>query len=224
MNNDVVQPPGLLQESSNATTMGEGAVESISGRRRRSSSSSSSSSSILSNELVARTMPIALNNRGRNIANMALRVEQSSTAVGVSSSSVNTLLASVAGEKVFPSEGGIQGRAYDVACESLAFTAFTEDGDNDNEVERAMRKIKQLRMACNGTGEETVEWKKHERCSRLAMNRCVEWMRKEYAGEEERKVVRLGVRAVTVLAKYADAGEYSKFKFCLLYTSPSHET
>ena len=214
MNNDVVQPPGLLQESSNATTMGEGAVESISGRRRRSSSSSSSSSSsILSNELVARTMPIALNNRGRNIANVALRVEQSSTAVGVSSSSVNTLLASVAGEKVFPSEGGIQGRAYDVACESLAFTAFTEDGDNDNEVERAMRKMKQLRMACNGTGEETVEWKKHERCSRLAMNRCVEWMRKEYAGEEERKVVRLGVRAVTVLAKYADAGEYSKFKF-----------
>ena len=135
MNNDVVQQPELLQESSNATTMGEGAVESISGRRRRSSSSSSSSSSsILSNELVARTMPIALNNRGRNIANVALRVEQSSTAVGVSSSSVNTLLASVAGEKVFPSEGGIQGRAYDVACESLAFTAFTEDGDNDNEV------------------------------------------------------------------------------------------
>ena len=142
MNNDVVQPPELLQESSNAMTMGEGAVESISGRRR-SSSSSSSSSSILSNELVARMMPpIALNNRGRNIANVALRVEQSSTAVGVSSSSVNTLLASVAGEKVFPSEGGIQGRAYDVACEALAFTAFTEDGDNDNEVERAMRKMK----------------------------------------------------------------------------------
>ena len=159
MNNDVVQPPELLQESSNAMTMGEGAVESIFGRRRRSSSSSSSSSSILSNELVARTMPpIALNNRGRNIANVALRVEQSSTAVGVSSSSVNTLLASVAGEKVFPSEGGIQGRAYDVACEALAFTAFTEDGDNDNEVERAMRKMKQLRMACNGTGEEMVEW------------------------------------------------------------------
>ena len=142
---------------------------------------------------------------------MALRVEQSSTAVGVSSSSVNTLLASVAGEKVFPSEGGIQGRAYDVAARR--WRRRLRKIDNDNEVEPLMRKMKQLRMACNGTGEEMVEWKKHERCSRLAMNRCVEWMRKEYAGEEERKVVRLGVRAVTVLAKYADAGEYSKFKF-----------
>ena len=149
----------------------------------------------------------------RNIANVTLRVEQSSTAVGVSSTSSgsSTLFASVAGEKVFPSEGGIQGRAYDVACEAVAFTAFTEDGDEDNAVERAMRKMKRLRMACNAGGEEVIEWKKHERCSRLAMGRCVEWMSKEHAGEKERKVVRLGVRAVTVLAKHANAGEYANF-------------
>jgi len=160
-----------------------------------------------SNELV---VPPASNER--NIAHVPLRVEHSSVAVGASNTSANAknLLASVAGEKVFPTEGGIQGRAYDVACEAVAFATFMDDDDN-NAVERAMRKMKRLRLACNGNGEDVIEWKKHERCARLALGRCVEWMEKEYAGKEERKVVRLGVRAVRVLAKYADAGEYSKF-------------
>ena len=95
--------------------------------------------------------------------------------------------------------------AYDVACEAVAFATFMDDDDN-NAVERAMRKMKRLRLACNGNGDDVIEWKKHERCARLALGRCVEWMVKEYAGKEERKVVRLGVHAVRVLAKYADAG------------------
>ena len=33
----------------------------------------------------------------------------------------------------------------------------------------------------------------------VGVGRCVEWMVKEYAGKEERKVVRLGVHAVRVL-------------------------
>ena len=56
--------------------------------------------------------------------------------------------------------------------------------------------MKRLRLACNGNGDDVIEWKKHERCARLALGRCVEWMVKEYAGKEERKVVRLGVHAV----------------------------
>ena len=96
-----------------------------------------------SNELV---VPPASNER--NIANVPLRVEHSSVAVGASSTSANAkkLLASVAGEKVFPTEGGIQGRAYDMACEAVAFATFMDD-NNNNAVERAMRKMKRLRFS-----------------------------------------------------------------------------